>query len=336
MGEVKDFEYVISFQALYKANRTAKKCKQQWKEEVIDYQLELAKNLWALHYDLKYEHYLIGPYRYFKIYDPKEREIEAISFRDRIVQHSLCDNYLIPLIQPYLVYENVACQKGKGTALAIKLVRKYLTYCIRHKDAQWYIVYVDISKFFDRIDHVILKEKLLEISKDKKMNKLIWQFIDSFEKTKDKGLPMGNQSSQMFALLYLDDLDKYIKKTMKEKMYVRYMDDILVFVKGKSKAREVFSKCNELIENVKLKSNSKSQIISSKQGITFLGYRFFYGENGKIVQTPKKATRRRILKKIKEKSEETNMASALASYDGYLSKSNAYYFRIRIKKELLK
>lgn len=96
MEHSEDFLKIISFESLYNAHRRARLGK-RGKKEVIEFEMNLSKNLWGLHYDLLYNKYKIGEYRRFKIFDPKEREIQAISYRDRIIQHSICDNYLMPI-----------------------------------------------------------------------------------------------------------------------------------------------------------------------------------------------------------------------------------------------
>ena len=113
------YEDIISFEALYRANKVARKGK-MYKKEVIDFQNNLGSNLWKLHYELKYNTYKLGKYYKFIIYDPKEREIQAIPYIDRVVLHSLCDNYLVPTISKQLIYDNVTCLKKKGSSLACK------------------------------------------------------------------------------------------------------------------------------------------------------------------------------------------------------------------------
>lgn len=327
------FEYLISFEALYQANRRAKRGKQQWKEEVISFQLDLGRRLWELHYELKYHRYQIGEYKRFMVYDPKEREIQAISYRDRIVQHSLCDNYLIPLVNPLLIRENVACQKGKGGSLALRLVRSYMKRCQGKGD--YYYVFIDVSKFFDSIDHELLKKKLSSISYDEEANLLLEQFIDSYHKSPGKGLPMGNQSSQMFALLYLNEFDHYIKKGLREKLYVRYMDDALIFVKGRERAKQVLELAKSFIIAERLTPNTKSAITPLSQGVSFIGYRWRYGVNGKVIQTIKNENRRRMLKKIKaRKIGNLELKQSLASYNGVLANSDSYSFKIRVRRLL--
>ena len=120
------FENIISFGSLLEAHKRARLSKQH-KKEVIEFEIHLSRNLWALHYDLNYGKYQIGEYRKFTIYDPKKREIQAIPYRDRIVQHALCDKLLIPLLEKYLIDANCACRRGKGTDYAMKLLRSFMT-----------------------------------------------------------------------------------------------------------------------------------------------------------------------------------------------------------------
>ena len=121
-----DFERIIDFETLYRAHRKARLSKRH-KKEVIEFEANLSKNLWEMHYDLKYGKYKVGAYRKFMIYDPKEREIQAIGYRDRVLQHAICDNYLMPLLEKRLIYDNVACRRGRGTKQAYDRLRHFMT-----------------------------------------------------------------------------------------------------------------------------------------------------------------------------------------------------------------
>lgn len=194
-----DYDRVISFENLYRAHRRARLGKRH-KKEVIDFELNLSKNLWKIYNELKYQEYEVGGYHRFMIYDPKEREIQAISYRDRIVQHCICDNYFTPLLEKHLIYTNVACRKGKGTDFAVKYIRKCLTKIAKNRTENECYLKIDISKYFNSIDHEVLKGKIRQIVKDEKTVKLLDKIIDSYEYIEGKGLPMGNQTSQNFAV----------------------------------------------------------------------------------------------------------------------------------------
>ena len=269
-----DYEKVISFDSLLKAHKKARLSKQH-KEEVIDFELNLSENLWALHYELKYKKYQIGKYRKFKIKDPKEREIQAISYRDRIVQHSLCDNLLIPILEKHLIDTNCACRKNKGTSYAIKKLRSFMTSHYKKYGNSGYFIKLDIHKYFPSINHEVLMEKLKPFHFSADVMYLLKLIINSFpENNRGMGLPMGNQTSQCFALLYLDKVDRYIKEGLQVKYYVRYMDDMILLVKDKMAASKYIRLIAIKIRNEKIVLNPKSSIIPVTSGIEFLGWRF--------------------------------------------------------------
>ncbi len=329
------FEEIITYENLYKAHRVARLGKRN-KKEVIEFEMNLSQSLWNMYYDLIYDKYKIGNYHCFKIYDPKEREIQAIGYRDRILQHVLCDNYLMPLLDSKLIYYNVACRKGKGTSLAIKALRKFMTKHYKKYGNSGYFIKADIRKYFDNIDHDLLKIKLKDVVNDEKILKLLYQIIDTYGSEENKGLPLGNQTSQNFALLYLDYLDKYITCKLGIKYYVRYMDDIIIIVENKEKAKEIFKKLEEKVINNKLMLNPKSQIISIKCGVSFLGWTFFYNKNGGIIQKIKKESKQRIIKhfRFSIKKRNNNLSFVLTSYKGYLQKGNTYYIYNKLLNSL--
>ncbi len=334
-----EWERIIDFESLYKAHRKARLSK-RYKKEVVEFENNLSENLWKLHYDLKYGKYEVGGYHSFMIYDPKEREIQAISYRDRVAQHSLCDNYLIPVLEKKLIYDNVACRKGKGSSLAFFRLRKFMTDHYKQYGKSGYFVKLDIKKYFNSIDHSILKSKLERMVNDDKIKNLLFKIIDSYSFSDGRGLPMGNQSSQCFALLYLDSVDKYIKRTLKVKRYVRYMDDFILIVNERNTASLCLEKIREEVEKLNISINGKSQIIPIKNGISFLGWRFRSGENGKIVQSLKRDTRKRITYKIKTKTHllairkiaKNKLDKSLVSYKGFCKSGMAKRFFYGIKE----
>src|SRR5574344_606464 len=129
--------------------------------------------------------YRIGNYHCFQIYDPKKREIQALSIRDRIVQHSICDNILKPYFEPRLIYDNAACRVGKGTRFATDRLTQFMREFYKKHGTDGYILKFDIRKFFDNINHEILKEKLEGID-DKDVKKLLYHIIDSISINPDE------------------------------------------------------------------------------------------------------------------------------------------------------
>ncbi|MBR5647092.1 MAG: RNA-directed DNA polymerase [Treponema sp.] len=320
------------------AHQRARLCKQH-KREVIEFEAHLSKNLWALHYELKYHKYKIGEYRKFMIYDPKEREIQAIPYRDRIVQHSVCDNLLIPLMEHYLVEANCACRVGKGTDYAVKLLRGFMTSHYKKYSSTGYFIKLDVRKYFPSINHEVLYKKLSRFSFDDDTKWLLHTIIDSYNSNCHPeldlgacGIPMGNQSSQCFALLYLDSVDRFIKEKLRVQFYVRYMDDMILLVHNRNTARVYLEKIKREVENNKIYLNSKSAIITVKNGVEFLGWRFFYGVNGRIIQKVKQQSKKRIFEKVRYKKYLYNskrisaefMDNCLASYKGHLLRGNGW------------
>ena len=331
------FEEIISFESLLEAHKRARLCKQH-KKEVIEFELNLSANLWALHYELKYQHYKIGEYRKFMIYDPKEREIQAIPYRDRVVQHAVCDRLLIPLLENHLIDANCACRVGKGTDYAIKLLRKFMTRHYKKYGKKGYFVKLDIKKYFPSINHDVLYKKLEKFNFDKNTMWLLHTIIDSYGN--GTGLPMGNQSSQCFALLYLDRIDRLIKEKYRIKKYVRYMDDMLLLVESKEKAKFLLEEIGKEVLKEKIQLNPKSTVISVKNGIEFLGWRFSFGKNGKVIQKVKNASKKRMFEKMKYnlflvrhgKKPLDSLENSQASYKGHLRRGNGWKIYIKIHR----
>lgn len=290
------WDEIISFSSLYKAHKKARLSKRH-KDEVIEFENNLCENLWKLHFELKYKKYFPSEYKKFFIYDPKLREIQAPCYRDKLVQHLICDNYLSPLLEKRLIYDNCACRKNKGISFALKRFRSFMTRYFKQNKANGYFVKIDVKKYFPSIDHDVLKRKLSKVVKDEDMFDLLVKIIDSFNFLENKGLPMGNQSSQCFALLYLDRLDRFFKESLRVKFYMRYMDDIMILIQDKKVANSYISIAKKLLSDEKLLLNPKSQIYSMKGMVQFLGWNFFYDDNGKINQTLLRRTRLRIKKR---------------------------------------
>lgn len=158
-GELLSYEEMTSFRCLYLAHKKARASKQH-KKDVIDFENNLSYNLIMLEKELKEGTYKISGYNKFYIYEPKEREIQALSYRDRIVQHTICDNYLTPFYKNRLIFANSACQLNKGTHFARNLLKRYLRKYYNENKTQGYFLKCDIKKYFANIDHDIIKDKI--------------------------------------------------------------------------------------------------------------------------------------------------------------------------------
>lgn len=196
MEHSREFLEVISFESLYKAHMRARLGK-RGKREVIEFEMNLSENLWDLHYDLLYGRYKMSEYRKFMIHDPKAREIQAISYRDRVIQHSICDNYLVPLLEKRLIFYNVACRKNKGTGLAISALKKLMTSHYKKCGLGGYIIKIDIKKYFDSIDHELLKDKIRLLGIPCDMIGLLNCIIDSYSCEDGERNPHGESIKPM-------------------------------------------------------------------------------------------------------------------------------------------
>ena len=329
------FEDIISFENLFKAHQRARLCKQH-KREVINFEANLSRNLWKLHYDLKYHKYKIGEYRKFMIYDPKEREIQAIPYCDRIVQHSVCDNLLIPLLEKHLINANCACRKGKGTDYAIKLLRHFMTEHYKKYGNRGYFIKLDIKKYFPSIDHDVLYRKLERFNFDDDTKWLLHTIIDSYGN--GIGLPMGNQSSQCFALLYLDRIDRIVKERLRIKFYVRYMDDMILIDPDKDFLRNCWREIEKKLAELGLELNKKTCLYPLKQGVKMLQWKFIITSSGRIVRKMsknKQSRQRRKLRKIYEKEKAGEYApgtarESLVSWIANAKRGDTWYERIKM------
>ena len=339
------FEEAFNFNNLYQAYLKCRRSKQH-KSDVIKFEIHLGVYLTRLSKSILNNDYKVGKYRSFMIYDPKERLIECLPYKDRIVLMSLCNNIIEPLCERKLIYDNVACRKGKGTLFGMNRLKMFLQKYYKQNGLEGYALKCDIRKYFQSIDHVILIEKLKKMGFSNKELQLMIDIIKS--KNERVGLPIGNQTSQWFGLIYLDDIDRLIKEKLGIKYYIRYMDDMILVHHDK----DYLKKCKKEIEKMAyeklhLNLNAKTQIMQLKDGIDFLGFRHILIANGNVLRLlrsqAKKNIRKnlKIIKKIKENndSEEIldSVRQSINAYKAHIMYSNAksFLYKQLKSKELL-
>ena len=333
-----DYEKIYDFQNLYKAHTVARRSKRNTRE-VIEFEMNLGENLTVLSEALKNGTYKMQDYYSFAIYDPKYRVIHALHYRDRVVQHCLCDEVLAPILDKKLIYDNSACRIGKGTHFAIGRVSKFWHDFYNKYGANGYFLKCDVRKFFDNIDHCVLKQKLSKAIKDKQVLNLLYQIIDSFEVTPGKGLPLGNQTSQWFAIFYLDGFDRLIKEKLKIKYYSRYMDDCVLIHQDKDYLKYCLKQMKQCAEELKIAFNEKTEIFPLKNGVNYLGWHFYMTDTGKVIRKVKQQTKYRYKRKIKyfeyayacDLVELDDIKQALSNYRAHLSYGHTY----KLQKQVL-
>jgi retron-type reverse transcriptase len=266
------FESIIRFDNLLLAARKARRGKQD-RLRVAHFYFHLEKELFTLQDELQSGSYRMRPYRSFVIYEPKQRQICAADFRDRVVHHAIC-HVLEPVVDACLIYDTYACRRGKGTHAAAKRAQHFAR---RFP----YVLKCDVRQYFASIDHAVLQGLLRRKLKDKALLALLDHIIAHPIPggVPGKGVPIGNLTSQYFANLYLGELDHFVKERRRLKGYVRYMDDFLVFAGDKASLHETLCAIRRFLHHTLLLDLKEpaTRLVPVTQGIPFLGFRIFPG-----------------------------------------------------------
>jgi retron-type reverse transcriptase len=274
---------MISFESLLRAAERARRGKRS-KPGAARFFFDLEHHLVSLHDELASKTYRPGGYRTFTIYEGKKRQISAAPFRDRVVHHALTGSLEL-IFDRSFVFDSYACRKGKGTHAAVHR-------CQRFARSYRYVLKADVRKYFPSIDHQILKELIARKIKDPHVLRLAGEIIDHSNAQQPvltwfpgddlftpierrRGLPLGNQTSQFFANVYLDPLDHFVTDRL-GLSYIRYVDDFLVFAEDKRRLHEVRAEIERFLGKLRLQIHrDKSVVFPCSQGIRFLGYRVF-------------------------------------------------------------
>lgn len=334
-----DFEKVIDFNNMYKAYRRSKRGK-GFRKSSAKFNVMALDGINRLITQLKDKTYQVSRYNEFKVYEPKERIIQTTSFKDKVVQHCLCDNVLLPKLQELFIYDNCAGQKGKGTLFGLNRLSEQMQEFYHEYGFNGYILKCDIRKFFYNISHEQLKDIVdYHFNYDKDICWLINLFIDS---TQGKGIPLGNQINQGLALLYLDGMDKLIKVELGIRYYGRYMDDFYLIHPSKEHLKYCLTVLTEYLKMLDLELNGKTQIFPFKNGISYLGFHTYITEHGKTIRKlnnqNKRNAQRKYLKMAKlvvvgELSVDKFNASFNA-WKNHISHGNCYKLTIQTKRKL--
>jgi len=334
------YKKMCIFQNLYDAHLAARKGK-RCKGEIIRYEMNLGPNLCILLHELEEKLYKPRGYKHFMVYEPKARSIFAPDYEDRIVQHCLCDNIVMPILEKKLIFDNAACRVGKGTHFSINRLSGFMRQFHKKHGVKGYFLKCDIKKYFENINHDILKQRLIKVFEPEVYN-LLCLIINSYENTPGTGLPLGNQTSQWFALYYLDMIDRYIKEKLMIKYYVRYMDDFVLLHHDKDYLKKCLIKIQQICQDsLKIELNHKTQIFPVKNGVEYLGWHFYLTTTGKVILKLKSTNKRRLKRRIKllQKNYKNRMINfddvkrSLVSTNGHLILGHTYRFRTKLYRE---
>lgn len=305
-------EEVSDFDNLYKAMLSCRK-NVMWKDSVSGYVKNGLANTYKLQKSIENGTYKLDKYTTFKIYEPKERDIVSTRFKDRVFQRSLCDNYFYETMTKSFIYDNCACQEGKGTEFARKRLICQLQRFYRKHGTNGWMLKADLKNFFGSTPHKLARKAVLKRSDDDWANAEAKKIIDSFDQGKDReiGMGLGSEITQIIQLAVLDDFDHFVKEKLRIRHYVRYNDDFILIHEDKEHLQECREKIRKWMESKGLTlSKKKTQMFRVAQGIKFLGFKFRLTETGKVIMTllPEKLSHeRRKLRKLVKRAREGHM-----------------------------
>ncbi len=314
------FEEIISLPNIFCAWREFQKDKRN-RDDVKEFSVDAEESMFTLHYDLTCGRYRHGPYEAFWVCDPKRRLIHKACVRDRLLHHAIF-RVLYPIFNKKWIYDSYSSREFKGTHAAMKRFRDFAWKISRNNTRDVWILKIDVKKYFHSIDHDILVSLLIKAlpNEEERLLDLLKDNVKSFSTSPNKSIPLGNLTSQLFANVYLNPFDQYVKRKLKLFYYIRYADDIIVisdsceFLANLLPVFAIF-----LEQRLKLSIHpDKISISMWNKGIDVLG---FISYPTKTVMRP--STEQRMIKRLEYQSNS-------ADFDEQL---NALYSRVKFERE---
>lgn len=331
-----DYDELISIENLLESWRTYRKGKSR-KNDVMEFERHLEDNLFFLRDKLKSGNYAHDEYSYFRISDPKKRDIYKSTVRDRVV-HQAVYKYLCEKYEPFFTEYSFSGRIGKGTHKAVAMLKKQ-TSVIKRSEKRCWAMKCDVRKYFENINHKILLDILRNKVSEEKIFNLLQIIVESFHKETGKGVPLGNITSQIFANIYLNESDKFVENELKLKdRYVRYNDDFIIIGDDRKKLFENLEKIkNFLKEKLMLELPKEKTVFRKlKWGIDFCGCVVL--PNAILLRNK---TEGRMFGKINaitykvslEKISQSDFRKIMDSYFGLLSHCKTYNLKGEIKHQ---
>jgi len=333
-----DYDELISVENLFESWRAYKRGKSR-KRDVMEFERHLEDNLFLLHKKLKDDSYAHGKYAYFRISDPKKRDIYKATVEDRIV-HQAVYGYLGKIYEPLFTVYSFSSRKEKGTHRAV-MAFKDQSFATKRNRRRCWAMKCDVRKYFESIQHKILLEVLREKIKVEKIFRLLEIIIESFHQETGVGIPLGNITSQIFANIYLNELDKFAENVLGLKnYYVRYNDDFIIMGSDRKKILEDALKIKEFLkEKLALElPEAKTTFRKLRWGIDFCGSVVL--SNGILLRNRTKARMFSRLDDSKNRLDSGKIAQSdfrqiFDSYFGLLEHCQAYNLRNKVKNRYL-
>jgi RNA-directed DNA polymerase len=325
------FEKMTSLDHLFQCWEQFRRGKRK-RKDIQCFERHLEDNIFQLQHDLLTLQYRHDSYNHFYVTDPKQRHISKASVRDRLV-HQIVHNVLADVFDKKFIFHSLSSRLGKGTHIGITQLHKMIRKVSANGTKACYALKMDIKRFFDTIDHQILKNLLRKNITDAKALTIIDAIIDSFQVNNgglgNVGIPLGNVTSQLFANVYLHELDDFIKQDLRERYYLRYCDDFIILSRYEHHLKHIIATIREFLSTIlKLELHPKKVIIRKlDHGIDFVGYMLF--SHHILLRT---RTKRRMKTRLKEAYEcflngtidIVSMDQKLQSYLGILSHADQY------------
>lgn len=330
------FQHIISKENIFAAWREFQKGK-MGKQDVLIFSEHFEQHLLRLHADLMNGKYRHGPYTRFLIHDPKLRNIAKASVRDRVLHHAIC-RVITPNFDKAFVYDAYSSRKTKGVHRAIERFQSLAQKLSQNNTQTVWVLKCDVRKFFDNVSHDRLLELCAKRIQDSLVMAILKNILDSFEAKPYKGIPLGNLTSQLFANIYLDRLDQYVKRELRVKNYLRYTDDFVLLSRNRAELESILPLIRDFLLNDLALELHPTKVFFGKwhQGVDFLGYVHF--PHHRVLRTK---TKKRMLRKLRLRKEdfeagdidEDGLHQTVASYLGVLSHSRNRGLAKRIRRD---
>lgn len=308
------FDEIFTRENIYRAYLAARRGKRK-KAATFNFETRLGENINALHGEINGGSYRPQPYFKFIIHEPKERVIYGPAFRDIVAQHAIYAA-VYPIFNRTFIDTSFACREGYGTHRA----SDYLQAALRAAPADRYTLKLDIRRFFYSIDRGILRKLVERKIKDRRLVDMMMLYA---EMDTPAGIPIGNLLSQLYALIYLNPLDHYIKRALKVRHYVRYVDDFVLVGLTRPQCIAHRAAIIEFLRNELRLELSKSTIAKVSRGVNFVGYRTWRG---------KRFIRKSSLHKFRRRVVSGNSAGVV-SLLGHAKRTHSLHYMLNIIKE---
>lgn len=327
---------VIGFDALYESMN---KCRKGviWKDSVAAFVLRGVERTMKLARDLQTGKYKPSPPKHFTVTHPKPREIASIAFRDRVYQRSLNDNEVYPRMTRGFIYDNFACQKGKGTDAARNRLKEFLHRHYRQYGADGWVAQFDIKGYYPNMSHDVAEATFRRVLPD-----WIYRRVVDILRTQydgDKGYNPGSQLVQIAGISVLNPLDHYIKEQLHVKLYLRYMDDFILIHPDRGYLEDCREKITAYLAGLKFDVHEKkTRVYPLREGIRFLGFDFRLTASGKVlmlIQSANVKAERRKLRRLVAKSKRGGLPrekadESYAAWRNHAAKGNTFHLLQRM------